>query len=146
MIRRVFKRWFVTISVSIRQGVLRTDLQKESSQGDESCLIVPGRLSVAALLSQDELMTLVRSAPHRYKIFQVPKLSTRSVSDARSAGQGSEGPAVLPVMKHILSNFEIHSSGESVLSTSVDRGQCKPPHACGKFLLKMDFENFFDPR
>ena len=99
------------------------------------------RLSVAALLSQDELMTLVRSAPHRYKIFQIPK---RAPGQFRTIAQPAQEVKVLQywVMKKILSKFEIHAAAKAYCHglSIVDNAR---PHTRGKFLLKMDFKDFF---
>ena len=99
------------------------------------------RLSVAALLSQDELMTLVRSAPHRYKEFQVPK---RAPGQFRTIAQPAKEVKVLQywVMKTILSKFEIHAAAKAYCHglSIVDNAR---PHTRGKYLLKMDFKDFF---
>ena len=99
------------------------------------------RLSVAALLPQDALMTLVRSAPHRYKIFQVPK---RAPGQFRTIAQPAQEVKVLQywVMKHILSKFEIHQAARAYCQdlSILDNAT---PHTRGKFLLKMDFKDFF---
>ena len=99
------------------------------------------RLSVAALLSQDELMTLIRSAPHRYKIFQVPK---RAPGQFRTIAQPAQEVKVLQywVMKKILSKFEIHAAAKAYCHglSIVDNAR---PHTRGAFLLKMDFKDFF---
>jgi RNA-directed DNA polymerase len=34
------------------------------------------KLGIAVLLPEDELITLIRSAPYRYKVFQIPKRKT----------------------------------------------------------------------
>ena len=99
------------------------------------------RLSVEVLLPQDELMTLIRSAPHRYKVFQIPK---RAPGQFRTIAQPAREVKVLQywVMKHILSKFEIHAAAKAYcqgLSIVNNAG----PHTHGKFLLKMDFKDFF---
>ena len=100
-----------------------------------------GKLSVAALLPQDELTKLIRSAPHRYKVFQVPK---RAPGQFRTIAQPAKEVKVLQywVMKKILSKFEIHVAAKAYRHglSIVDNAR---PHTRGKFLLKMDFEDFF---
>ena len=86
-------------------------------------------------------MTLVRSAPHRYKIFQVPK---RAPGQFRTIAQPAQEVKVLQywVMKKILSKFEIHAAAKAYCHglSIVDNAR---PHTRGQFLLKMDFKDFF---
>ena len=86
-------------------------------------------------------MTLVRSAPHRYKEFQVPK---RAPGQFRTIAQPAKEVKVLQywVMKKILSKFEIHAAAKAYCHdlSIVDNAS---PHTRGKFLLKMDFKDFF---
>ena len=99
------------------------------------------KLSLAALLPQDELTKLIRSAPHRYKVFQVPK---RAPGQFRTIAQPAKEVKVLQywVMKKILSKFEIHVAAKAYRHglSIVDNAR---PHTRGNFLLKMDFEDFF---
>ena len=98
-------------------------------------------LSVAALLPRNELMTLIRSAPRRYKVFQVPK---KVPGQFRTIAQPAREVKVLQywVMKHILSKFEIHTAAKAYRNglSIVDNAT---PHTQGNVLLKMDFKDFF---
>ena len=86
-------------------------------------------------------MTLVRSAPHRYKVFKIPK---RAPGQFRTIAQPAREVKVLQywVMKQILSKFEIHAAAKAYRQglSIVDNAS---PHTRGKFLLKMDFKDFF---
>jgi hypothetical protein len=65
------------------------------------------RLSVATLLPQRELELLIRSAPHRYKVYQIEK---RKEGEYRTIAQPAREVKVLQrwVMKHVLGEFEAH--------------------------------------
>ena len=98
-------------------------------------------LGVATLLPQDELITLIRSAPRRYKVFQVPK---RIPDQFRTIAQPAAEVKVLQywVMEHILSKFKIHTAAKAYRKglSIVDNAA---PHTQGRVLLKMDFKDFF---
>jgi len=99
------------------------------------------RLGIAVLLPQDELMGLIRSAPYRYKVFQIPK---RRPGQFRTIAQPAREVKALQywVMRNVLNQFEVHPAatgyreGRSILHNA-------RPHAPWKFLLKMDFKDFF---
>lgn len=99
------------------------------------------RLGVAVLLPQDELMGLIRSAPHRYKVFQIPK---RTPGQFRTIAQPAKEVKALQywVMNHVLSEFEVHPA-----ATGYRKGRSiahnARPHTLGRFLLKLDFKDFF---
>jgi len=99
------------------------------------------RLGVAVLLPHDELMELIRSAPYRYKVFQVPK---RNPGQFRTIAQPAKEVKALQywVMSHVLSKFEVHPA-----ATGYRRGRSivhnAKPHMRGRFLLKLDFKDFF---
>ena len=52
-------------------------------------------LGIAVLLSQDELLRLIRSAPHRYKVFKIPKRKQGEFRDHCSTGDRGQGSSVL---------------------------------------------------
>src|ERR1035438_9218023 len=66
-------------------------------------------LGIAVLLPHDELMGLIRSAPHRYKVYSIPK---RTPGQFRTIAQPAKEVKALQywVMKSVLSKFEIHPS------------------------------------
>ena len=52
-------------------------------------------LGLAVLLPQDELRRLIRSAPHRYKVFKIPK---RKEGEFRTIAQPAKEVKALPVL------------------------------------------------
>jgi retron-type reverse transcriptase len=100
-----------------------------------------GRLGVATLLPQRELELLIRSAPHRYKVYQIRK---RTPGQYRTIAQPAREVKDLQrwVMKHVLAEFEAHPSATAYRKGLSTLDNAKP-HAPGRFLLKMDFKDFF---
>src|SRR5665213_1610163 len=98
-------------------------------------------LGAAMLLSEQELVRLVRSAPRRYKVFQIPK---RTPGQSREIAQPAREVKALQywVMNSVLSQFAVHPAaigytrGQSIASNA-------RPHIHGRFLLKLDFRDFF---
>jgi RNA-directed DNA polymerase len=99
------------------------------------------QLSRVALLPADELMTLIRSAPHRYKVYQIPK---RKPGQFRTIAQPAKEVKALQywVMKNVLNKFEVHPA-----ATGYRKGRSiahnARPHTRSRFLLKLDFKDFF---
>ena len=99
------------------------------------------RLGLAVLLSEDELLTLIRSAPHRYKVYEIRK---RHPGQFRTIAQPAKEVKALQywVMKNVLGKFAVHPA-----ATAYRRGRTiahnAKPHARGRFLLKLDFKDFF---
>lgn len=99
------------------------------------------RLAVTALLPRDELTSLIRSAPHRYKEYLIPK---RKPGEFRKIAQPAKEVKALQywAMENVLKKFEVHPSatayrrGRSILSNA-------RPHRRSRFVLKMDFKDFF---
>jgi retron-type reverse transcriptase len=93
------------------------------------------------LLSETELERLIRSAPRRYKVYQIPK---RTPGQFRIIAQPAKEVKALQywVMKHVLEAFPVHPAatgyrtGQSILDNAT-------PHAGSRFLLKLDFKDFF---
>jgi RNA-directed DNA polymerase len=99
------------------------------------------RLARAALLQRDELIRLIRSAPHRYKVFQIPK---RVPGQFRTIAQPAREVKALQywVMRNVLYRFEIHPAA-TAYRTDLSIADNARPHTQGRFLLKMDFKDFF---
>jgi RNA-directed DNA polymerase len=99
------------------------------------------QLSLAALLSRRELMTLLSSAPYRYKVYQIEK---RVRGQFRTIAQPAREVKTLQywVMKHVLSSFEIHEAA-TAYRQGLSIAHNARPHAANRFLLKMDFRDFF---
>lgn len=99
------------------------------------------RLGVALLLPPRELSILIDSAPHRYKVYQIPK---RTPGQFRTIAQPAREVKALQhwVLRHVLNQFEVHPAatayrkGRSILHNA-------KPHTRGRYLLKMDFKEFF---
>src|ERR1051326_910596 len=99
------------------------------------------KLGRAVLLTQDELASLIRSAPHRYKVYQIPK---RVPGEFRTIAQPAREVKALQywVMTQILRKFEVHPSA-TAYQREVSILDNARPHRRGRFLLKLDFKDFF---
>lgn len=99
------------------------------------------KLGAAVLLSEPELMWLVRSAPRRYKVYQIEK---RKPGEYRTIAQPAKEVKALQywVIKNVLSTLPVHPAatayreGKSIADNA-------HPHRLGSFLLKLDFTDFF---
>ncbi len=99
------------------------------------------KLSVDLLLPKDSLDYLIRSAPHRYKVYQVPK---RSGSGMRTIAQPAKEVKKLQywVMENIFCNFNVHPSAIAYVTGKNIRTNAAP-HANHPYALKLDFKDFF---
>ena len=99
------------------------------------------RLGLASLLPPDELGGLIRSAPHRYKVYQIPK---RATGQFRTIAQPAREVKALQywVLKHVLDQFEIHPAATAYRRNQSILQNAKP-HVRSRFLLKLDFKDFF---
>lgn len=92
--------------------------------------------------SQDEFVSYVQTAPHRYKTYKIPK---RSGHKKREISQPSKD--LKAIQRFILSEFLTEKLKVSSFATAyrVGKNICDNvrPHVSNRFLLKMDFENFF---
>lgn len=99
------------------------------------------RLSQDLALPQNDLIYLIRSAPYRYKVYEVPK---KTPGKKRTIAQPAREvkPLQYWVMKHVLAAFPVHPAatayrkGKNILDNAV-------PHAAHRYLCKLDFRNFF---
>jgi RNA-directed DNA polymerase len=96
------------------------------------------RLGKAVLLPRDQLLQLAQSAPHRYKVFQIPK---RTPGQFRTIAQPAREVKALQywVMKNVLKRFDVHP-GATAYCKELSIADNARPHASGRFLLKMDFK------
>jgi hypothetical protein len=98
-------------------------------------------LGASVLLSPMELTRLINSSPHRYKTYLIRK---RNPGEYRTIAQPAKEVKTLQywVIKHVLNRFPVHSA-----ATGYRRGlniaDNALRHVHGRFLLKLDFENFF---
>jgi RNA-directed DNA polymerase len=99
------------------------------------------RLGRSVLLSRDELLRLIRSAPHRYKVFRIPK---RTPGQFRTIAQPAREVKALQywVIKNVLKRFYVHPAALAYREDLSIADNARP-HASGRFLLKMDFKDFF---
>jgi len=84
------------------------------------------KLGAAVLLSEYELMKLVRSAPRRYKVYQIPK---RKPGQFRTIAQPAKEVKALQywVMEHFLGNFPVHPAA-TVYGSVKNISDNAPPH------------------
>jgi RNA-directed DNA polymerase len=98
-------------------------------------------LSNDLALPPKDLLYLVKSAPYRYKVYQIAK---KAPGKKRTIAQPAKElkPLQYWVMKNVLSKFPIHSAafayrrGRNILDNAA-------PHAPHRYLCKLDFRNFF---
>jgi RNA-directed DNA polymerase len=98
-------------------------------------------LGSAMLLSRHELMRLVMSAPRRYKVYSIAK---RTPGQFRVIAQPAREVKALQywVMRNVLAQFPIHSAATGYRE-GLNISDNALPHTTNKFLLKLDFREFF---
>ncbi|MCM2566291.1 retron St85 family RNA-directed DNA polymerase [Janthinobacterium kumbetense] len=91
--------------------------------------------------SSDELIQLISTARYRYKVFQIPK---RQPNKFRTIAQPSAEIKIIQcwLMKNILSSLPIHQSA-TAYRQGLSIGDHATTHAGKRFLLKLDFSDFF---
>lgn len=91
--------------------------------------------------SHGELSKLIKSAPRRYKIYQIPK---RTPGQFRTIAHPSRELKFLQrwLVSNVLMNLPVHTSATAYRTgTSIlDNANC---HVKQRYLLKMDIKNFF---
>lgn len=100
-----------------------------------------GDMSADLLIPKDKLDYLIRSAPYRYKVYQIPK---RSGTGLRTIAQPAKEVKKLQywVIQNIYPSLPVHPSatayvtGKNILNNS-------EVHSDKPYLLKLDFKNFF---
>jgi len=99
------------------------------------------KLGASALLSENELMRLVRSAPRRYKVYPIPK---RTAGQFRIIAQPAKEVKALQywAIDNVLNNFPIHPAATAYRANKGIADNARP-HREGRFLLKLDFADFF---
>lgn len=99
------------------------------------------RLSADLSQPRRDLLYLIKSAPYRYKVYQIAK---RAPGKKRTIAQPARElkPLQYWVMENLLSNFPIHDAarayrkGRNIFDNAA-------PHANHRYLCKVDFKNFF---
>jgi RNA-directed DNA polymerase len=99
------------------------------------------KLGAAVLLSEYELMKLIRSAPRRYKVYEIPK---RKPGQFRTIAQPAKEVKALQywVIEHFLNKFPIHPAATAYRDGQNIADNARP-HRKSSFLLKLDFTDFF---
>jgi retron-type reverse transcriptase len=100
-----------------------------------------GSMSADLLIPKDRLDYLIRSAPYRYKVYQIPK---RSGNGLRTIAQPAKEVKKLQywVIKNIFPSLPVHDSatayapGKNILNNT-------EIHSDKPYLLKLDFKDFF---
>ena len=100
-----------------------------------------GDMSADLLIPKTKLDYLIRSAPYRYKVYQIPK---KSGAGHRTIAQPAKEVKKIQywVIKNIFPSFPVHQA-----ATAYIRGknifQNAESHSNRPYLLKLDFKNFF---
>ncbi|OFW39407.1 MAG: hypothetical protein A3J28_02565 [Acidobacteria bacterium RIFCSPLOWO2_12_FULL_60_22] len=98
-------------------------------------------LGAALLLSQQELSRLISSAPHRYKTYLIEK---RNRGQYRTIAQPAKEVKALQywVIQNVLNMFHVHPAaiGYQRGKNIADNARS---HVNSRFLLKLDFKDFF---
>jgi len=98
-------------------------------------------LSSEFAIPMNDLVYLVRSAPYRYKVYEIAK---RTPGKKRTIAQPARElkPLQYWVMENVLNAFPIHPAatayrkGRNIADNAL-------PHATHRYLCKLDFRNFF---
>ncbi len=93
------------------------------------------------LMDGDELLVYAKTAPHRYKKYTIPKRNSRKV---RAIAQPSKELKFIQraVIEYLESMLPIHESATAYRKGISIRNNAQL-HVDGKYLLKMDFKDFF---
>lgn len=91
--------------------------------------------------SRAELEKIIRTAPYRYKVYYINK---RSGNGKREIAQPSAELKLIQrwVVDNVLSSYPIHSAAAAYVQGKGIRANAES-HASNRYLLKLDFHNFF---
>lgn len=100
-----------------------------------------GSMSADLLIPKPKLDYLIRSAPYRYKVYQIPK---NSGNGFRTIAQPAKEVKKIQywVIKNIFPSYPVHTvasaytKGKNIFQNAV-------AHSNNPYLLKLDFKNFF---
>ena len=91
--------------------------------------------------SKDELQALLATAPYRYKVYKIPK---RKPNEFRTIAQPT--PEIKLIQRwfvdNIFSKLPVHPAA-TAYREGISIAKHAETHAARRFLLKMDFKNFF---
>jgi hypothetical protein len=102
---------------------------------------VVSKIADEFLLSEAMVRSIVKSAPHRYKVYTVSKRSGRG---RRTIAQPAREVKILQrfVVKEFLCDLPIHSAAAAYVTGRGIKDNAAA-HVGSRFLLKMDFREFF---
>ncbi len=91
--------------------------------------------------SKEELASLIATAPYRYKVYQIPK---RKPNEYRTIAQPSKEVKLLQrwLIEKVFIRLPIHKAA-TAYREGISIAKHADIHAKGRFLLKMDFKDFF---
>lgn len=104
-------------------------------------LNILGKLSSALAIDEAELYKYVRTAPHRYKTYTIPKRNGKGV---RWIAQPSKNLKYLQraVLDEFMSDLPVHESAVAYTKGIGIKDNAKR-HRDNEYILKMDFKDFF---
>ena len=90
---------------------------------------------------QDELLTLIATAPRRYKVYQIPKRDGKSV---RTIAQPAPEIKLLQriALEKVISKWPIHTAATAYIESQSIANHVQR-HVKSRYLLKIDFKDFF---
>lgn len=100
-----------------------------------------GSISDDLMIPETTLGHLIRSAPYRYKVFEIDKKDGKS---KRTIAQPARELKAIQywVIKNVLRRFPVHAAAMAYRKRRSIRTNAAK-HAPNRFLLKLDFEDFF---
>lgn len=100
-----------------------------------------GDMSADLLIPKTKLDYLIRSAPYRYKVYQITK---RSGTGLRTIAQPAKEVKKIQywVIDHIFPSFPIHQAASAYIKGK-NIFQNAEAHSTKPYLLKLDFKDFF---
>lgn len=91
-------------------------------------------------VTPDELTRFLSAAPNKYKVYAIPKRTSGKRIIAHPAKELKEYQRL--VVKHLAPSFQIHSCAYAYRKGRGIKGNAEC-HKDSRYLLKMDFQNFF---
>lgn len=90
---------------------------------------------------KEELLAIIATASRRYKVYQVPKRDGKSV---RTIAQPAPEVKLLQRILHdkVIGNWPVHEAATAYISEQSIANHVRR-HVNSKYLLKLDFKNFF---
>jgi len=100
-----------------------------------------GNMSTDLLIPKTKLDYLIRSAPYRYKVYQIPK---RSGTGFRTIAQPAKEVKKIQywVINNIFPHFPVHQAAYAYIKGK-NIFQNAKAHSSKPYLLKLDFKDFF---